>query len=165
MMKFHFPAKEASKQMSQPTLGSWGRLKKTVRFLVGRRRTVWRFPWQEEASRLLVFADSDWGGDLRSRKSTSGGAIVLGKHCLRTWSSTQGAIALSSAEAEFYAMVDAVLRAKWMLSVLSELGVSRVSPVAEVWTDSSAAKSFVEAGLTENAPLRVARTLVAEGGG
>ena len=67
---------------------------------------------------------------------------MLGQHCLRTWSSTQGAIALSSAEAEFYALIDAVLRAKWAQSVLTELGVP-VSPVAEAFTDSSAAKSFV----------------------
>ena len=67
---------------------------------------------------------------------------MLGQHCIRTWSSTQGAIALSSAEAEFYALIDAVLRAKWAQSVLFELGVS-VSPVAEAYTDSSAAKSFV----------------------
>ena len=53
-------------------------------------------------------------------------------------------IALSSAEAEFYAMVDGVLRAKWAQTVLGELGFS-VSPLAElcVCTDSSAAKSFV----------------------
>ena len=49
---------------------------------------------------------------------------------------------MSSAEAEFYALVDGVLRAKWAQSVLSELGVP-VSPVAEACTDSSAAKSFV----------------------
>ena len=66
----------------------------------------------------------------------------MGAHCVRTWSSTQSAIALSSAEAEFYAMVDAALRAKWMVNILSELGVSVVSTV-EVCTDSSAAKSFV----------------------
>ena len=68
---------------------------------------------------------------------------MMGQHCVRTWSSTQSAIALSSAEAEFYALVDAVLRAKWLLSVLSELGVAKVSPVAQVLTDSAAAKSFV----------------------
>ena len=62
---------------------------------------------------------------------------------MRTWSSTQSAIALRTAEAEIYALVDAVLRAKWLLSVLSELGVTDVSPVAVVFTDSSAAKSFV----------------------
>ena len=91
---------------------------------------------------MHVLIDSDWGGDRFSRKSTSGGAICLGRHCLRTWSSTQGAIALSSAEAEFYAMVDGVLRAKWAQTVLCELGVP-ASPVAEVRVDSSVAKSFV----------------------
>ena len=61
---------------------------------------------------------------------------------MRTWSSTQSAIALSSAEAEFYALIDAVLRAMWIQRVLEELGVP-VSRVAEAFTDSSAAKSFV----------------------
>ena len=103
----------------------------------------WKFGWQEEVGHVQVFADSDWGGDRRSRKSTSGGAILLGRHCVRTWSSTQSAIALSSAEAEFYALVDATLRAKGMLSVLSELGLSGLSQVLEVFTDSAAAKSFV----------------------
>ena len=103
---------------------------------------AWHFAFQEEAGKVCVFTDSDWGGDRVSRKSTSGGVICLGGHCVRTWSSTQGAIALSSAEAEFYALVDGVLRAKWAQSVLTELGVP-ISPVAEVYTDSSAAKSFV----------------------
>lgn len=138
-----FPAKELSKDMSRPTVGSWKRLKKAVRFLVGRRRVVWNFPWQEEVGVVQVFADSDWGGCKRSRKSTSGGAVMLGQHCVRTWSSTQAAIALSSAEAEFYALVDATLRAKGMLSVLSELGLPSVGQAVEVFTDSSAAKSFV----------------------
>ena len=140
--ELQFPAKELSKEMAHPTQGSWNRMKKVVRFLVGRRRVLWRYAWQEEATKVQVFADSDWGGDRISRKSTSGGAIVFGKHCLRTWSSTQGAIALSSAEAEFYALIDAVLRAKWMQTVLRELGVP-VSSVAEACTDSSAARSFV----------------------
>ena len=140
--ELQFPAKELSKEMAHPTIGSWHRLKKAVRFLIGRRRVVWEFAWQEEPGCVCVFADSDWGGDRITRKSTSGGAVMLGHHCLRTWSSTQGAIALSSAEAEFYALIGAVLRAKWAQSVLSELGVP-VSPVAEACTDSSAAKSFV----------------------
>ena len=141
--ELQFPAKEASKKMSRPTGGAWARLKKTVRFLVGRERVVWKFAWQAEPRDIRVYADSDWGGDLVSRKSTSGGAIVFGSHCLRTWSSTQGAIALSSAEAEFYALVDATLRAKGMVNMLSELGVKGISPVVEACTDSSAAKSFI----------------------
>ena len=144
-----FPAKELSRDMACPTVGSWGRLKKVARFLVGRRCVVWHYRFQHVPSRLSVFVDSDWGGDRLSRKSTSGGAICLGGHLLRTWSSTQSAIALSSAEAEFYALVDGALRAKWAQTVLSELGWTE-SPVAEVaspafelLTDSSAARSFV----------------------
>ena len=39
-----FPAKVLSSEMANPTAASWRRLKKVVRFLVGRKRVVWRFP-------------------------------------------------------------------------------------------------------------------------
>ena len=68
---------------------------------------------------------------------------MLGGHCVKAWSSTQGAVALSSAEAEFYAMVDAVIRAKWMATVAKEMGMWEVQPSMILDTDSSAAKSFV----------------------
>ena len=42
---------------------------------------------------------------------------MMGGHCLKTWSSTQGAVALSSAEAEFYAMVDGLIKGKWMVTI------------------------------------------------
>ena len=66
----------------------------------------------EEVAQLKVITDADWSGDKRSRKSTSGGTAMRGKHCLRTWSTTQGAIALSTAEVELYAVLDGVLRFK-----------------------------------------------------
>ena len=68
---------------------------------------------------------------------------MLGKHCIKTWSATQGAYALSSAEAELYAMVEGVTRAKGLASLARELGLGELSPVLKLGTDSSAAKSFV----------------------
>ena len=68
---------------------------------------------------------------------------MLGKHCIKTWSVSQGALALSSAEAELYAMIEGVTRAKGLLSIASELGFSDLSNVVRLGTDSSAAKSFV----------------------
>ena len=47
---------------------------------------------------------------------------MLGNHCVKTWSTSQGAVALSSAEAEFYAMIEAVIRAKAVSHVMVELG-------------------------------------------
>ena len=69
--------------------------------------------------------------------------MALGRHCLKTWSATQGAVALSSAEAEFYAMVDGVLRAKWAVTVARKLGCGIDGGELVLGTDSSAAKSFV----------------------
>ena len=67
---------------------------------------------------------------------------MLGKHCIKTWSSTQGAVALSSAEAEFYAMIEAVIRGKGILNIMQEIGFV-VTERIQLFTDSSAAKSFV----------------------
>ncbi len=65
---------------------------------------------------------------------------MLGKHCIKSWSSTQGAVALSSAEAEFYAMIEAVIRGKGIL--MQEIGFVATERI-QLFTDSSAAKSFV----------------------
>ena len=104
---------------------------------------VWDFQWQEEPGYARVFSDSDWGGNVKDRKSTSGGVWMMGRHCIKTWSSSQGAVALSSAEAEFYGMVEAVTRAKGLGSLARDLGFSNISSVVQLGTDSSAAKSFV----------------------
>ena len=83
------------------------------------------------------------GGEVEERKSTSGGVWMIGSHCIKVWSATQGAYALSSAEAEFYAMIEGVTRSKGLISLASELGFRGLSNVVNVYTDSSAAKSFV----------------------
>ena len=68
---------------------------------------------------------------------------MLGSHCIKTWSASQCAYALSSAEAEFYAMIEAVTRARGLISLARELGFEGMSNVVCLGTDSSAAKSFV----------------------
>jgi len=68
---------------------------------------------------------------------------MMGDHCIKTWSATQGAYALSSAEAEFYGMIEGVTRAKGLLSLAKEMGFEKLMNVVHLKTDSSAAKSFV----------------------
>ena len=58
----------------------------------------------------------------RQEKSTSGGVLTLGAHLIKSYSRQQKLIALSSAEAEFYAMIEAVTCAKGLLSLACELG-------------------------------------------
>ena len=153
-----FPAKELCKHMSKPTEQSWKRLKRTVRYVLGRERVVWKFVWQEWEKKLRVHRDSDWGGDRRTRKSTFGGILVWGRHPLKSWSSTQGAIALSSAEAKLYAMSEAVAKAKGVQNILKDMGVLSLEyDKVEVLSDSSAARSFVHrrgAGRMKHLDLR-----------
>ena len=68
---------------------------------------------------------------------------MFGKHCWKAWASTQGAVALSSAEAEFYAMMEGAQRGKWAITVARELGVRLGEGGLVLKTDSEAAKSFV----------------------
>ena len=48
---------------------------------------------------------SDWAGDLLGGKSTTGVIVRRGKHLLRHMSCLQTLVALSSGEAEYYALI------------------------------------------------------------
>jgi hypothetical protein len=137
-----FAAKEVCREMARPTSDGWRKLKILARFILERAAVVWQFDWQNEAEvGLRAFSDSDWAGCRKTRRSTSGGVLLLGSHCLKTWSSTQAPIALSSAEAEYYAMVEAATRAIGLRSMLEEVGIGLSGPV-ELLSDSSAARGF-----------------------
>ena len=134
-----FAAKEICRKMANPTSQDFANVKKLVRFILGVEAVKWEYPWQDVVSTLRVMADSDWAGCLQTRRSTSGGLVMLGQHPLRTWSVTQSVVALSSAEAELYSMTEGASRGLALQSMLREMGVSVDLVVA---TDSSAAKTF-----------------------
>ena len=74
-----FSAKEVCRWMSSPTASAWAALKRLVRYLVGLPRLVFRYVDQEISS-IDAYADIDWAGCSRTRKSTSGGCVMLGAH-------------------------------------------------------------------------------------
>ena len=130
-----FGAKEICRFMSSPTETSVAAMKRLGRYLLDHKRLVWTYPWQQ-AEGIDVYSDTDWSGCPRTRRSTSGGCVMLGKHCIRTWSSTQPSVTLSSGEAEFYGLVKAAGAGLGHQSIMKDLGLD--TPVC-VWTDSSAA--------------------------
>ena len=96
-----FATKEISREMSSPTTKSHEKLKRLARYLLSFLAVKLYYRWQCDSGITLdVHTDSDWAGCVRTRRSTSGGSIQLGRHTLRTWSSTQRTVAMSSAEAE-----------------------------------------------------------------
>ena len=135
-----FASKESSRGMAKPTKGDVLRLKRTPRYLCGAKRVTNKLEWQGVQSKLRTFSDSDWAGCVKSRRSTSGGAISHGEHLLTHWSSTQTTVALSSAEAELNALVKAISESLGIKNMMSHAGVSLG---VEVFTDSSAARGIV----------------------
>jgi len=143
-----FAVKELCKNMSKPTGEDWNRLKRLGRYLIGRVRVVNTFKYQKWDGIVTAWTDSDYAGDKVSRKSTSGGLIMLGDHMIKSWSSTQPVIALSSGEAEYYAIVKGSsvgMGVKSMLidwDVLTTINTMHSSEDIKVNTDSSAARGI-----------------------
>ena len=98
-------SKEASRCMSSPTRDDWSKLKRIGRYLLHNKRVAHLYRWQAPTDCITAMVDSNWAGCLKTRKSTTGMAMLFGDCLLRTISRTQSNIALSSAEAELYAMV------------------------------------------------------------
>ena len=92
--------------MSAPTELALKAQKKLGRYVVSHRRLVFQYPWQT-VEKIDAYSDTDWSGCPKTRKRTSGGCLMLGKHLIKSWSSTQASVSLSSGEAEFYAVAKA----------------------------------------------------------
>jgi hypothetical protein len=134
-----YSVKELARHMSKPRECDFVRLKRLGRYLIGRERYVVTFAYQEYMPVVTSWVDSDWAGCRETRKSTSGGVTMLNNHPLKHWSSTQGVIALSSGEAEYYAIVKGASQAFGIASMLSDVGVTCTVIVK---SDATAAKGI-----------------------
>ena len=96
--------------------------------------------WQCMPRSIDAFTDASWAGCKVSRKSTSGGAMMWGKHFIKSGSKTQPIISLSSGEAELHGAVKAATEGIGIQSLLLDLGIS-VS--GQVLADASAALGII----------------------
>ena len=94
------------------------------------------FVWQDDPAELIAYVDSDWAGDRATRKSTSCGMVFRGHHLIKSWSSNQQIVALSSGEAELYALTKGAAQTLGIVSMAHDLGETLK---AVVRCDSSAA--------------------------
>ena len=94
-----------TRHMKEPRSGHMQELKRLGRYLVKNRRCVLTYARQTSDATLQVHVDSDWAGDSLGRKSTTGVIVRRGEHLLRRMSCLQMLVALSSGEAEYYALI------------------------------------------------------------
>jgi len=116
-------ATHLARTMAKPYVGDEQGVKRVIRYLAGRPRCAWRYGFQEEPHTLDVYTDSDWAGCTATRKSTSGGIILHGRHPIMHWSKLQGNVALSSGEAELNSQVKGVAEALGVRNAARDLGV------------------------------------------
>ena len=70
--------------MSAPCKGDWRALKRLARYLAGKLRVVTLYKYQSGATWIETWVDTDYAGCRRTRKSTSGGAAMVGEHVVKS---------------------------------------------------------------------------------
>ena len=126
--------RDLARKMQQRRLDEMG-LKRVARFLGVRPRLVWLFKWQKRVTRIESWCDTDHAGCIRTRKSVSGCALMLGGSTVSTFCKGQAVIALSSGEAEYYGLVSATSQMLGLQSILFDWGWKFN---AHVWMDATA---------------------------
>ena len=69
-----------------------------------------------------VYVATDFVGCARTRRSTSGGAALLGTHVIKHWSTTQSTVSLSSVETELTSFCRGASHAMGLQNILRDLG-------------------------------------------
>ena len=143
-----FAVKELSRGLSPPTSEHECKVKHLLRFLAGTKhftqqlRPTLTLSPQHKGLDIQVFVDSDWAGCHETRRSTSGVSLfVLGANIL-SHSRTQATVALSSGEAELYAIGSGIADALFVPSLVEESKLFQKSNIF-VSTDSNVGKSIV----------------------
>ena len=140
-----YAVKKICRHTSKPRARHWSKLKRLGRYLIMYPRVVWRFVDDShrgtmDRDHIDVFTDSDWAGDKTSRRSTSGGMAVLAGGVVKSWSSTQGTVAMSVGEAEYYALVKGAAEGLAIQALAEDLGWTLK---LRLWVDSNTAKAVV----------------------
>lgn len=135
-----YALKEVARELSKLSMGTFLRFKRILRYLkecdqVGLVIKMPRLP-----KRIKIYVDSNWAGCGRTAKSTSSIWVEWGPFApLRSACKTQGLIALSSGEAEYYAQLLGASEGLFIRNLLSELN-HEVD--LEICNDSSAARGI-----------------------
>jgi len=79
-------AKELCRNMANLHEGDWTAAKRLGRYLLSKPRFEARYDHQRLPGFMQVWVDTDFAGCMRTRKSTSGRAIMFGDYFMTSWS-------------------------------------------------------------------------------
>lgn len=126
-----------SQFMQQPREAHWTAALRVVRYLKGCPGQGILFRADSNLE-LSIYVDADWSSCPESRRSLSAYVVFLGTSPIDWKTKKQDTVSMSSAEAEYRAMGQAVKEIKWINPLLEDLGVKVAKPI-RFFCDSKAA--------------------------
>jgi hypothetical protein len=127
-----------------PGPSHWKAVTRIFRYLRGTSSYRLAFGPSTSGNQLVTgFSDSDFGGNLDTRRSTSGYVFYIGSSPISWSSKLQPTIALSTSEAEYTATVHAGKEALWLRTFMTELGYDMAGPTC-VNIDSQSALAVAQ---------------------
>ena len=103
------------------------------------------YPEDITKNKLICFVDAAYGNDYKKRRSTTGFAFTYSGGAIVYKSKAQSITALSSTEAELIAAVTAAKTARFIRSVLQELGFPQTGPTP-IYEDNKPTIDIVNSG-------------------
>ncbi|XP_071689209.1 secreted RxLR effector protein 161-like [Rutidosis leptorrhynchoides] len=95
-------------------------LKRIIRYIQGTTNLGLQL-YASSSNTLVSYFDADWAGCPTTRRSTSGYCVFLGNNLLSWSSKRQLTPSLSSAEAEYRGVANAVAKTCWVRNLLRKL--------------------------------------------
>ena len=136
-----------SQKMSEPTVADLGTAKHVLRYLKGTQDLGLTFTKSLSPLTLLKgFCDSDWGASVEDRQSLTGYNFQLSQHGpLISWKSRkQPTVALSTCEAEYIALANAVQEAKFLMQLCLDMKVGIKEGKSLIMIDNQGAMNLAK---------------------
>ena len=125
-----------SRFMSRPGEIHWEAVKWLLRYMKGSAEVQLVYS-QEKEFKTQGYCDSDYTGDRDGSRSLSGYVFTIGGKVVSWRSSLQPVVALSTTEAEYISLTEAVKESIWLRGLLEDIGISHGT--VQVWCDSQSA--------------------------
>ena len=139
-----YAVNNVAKFCAHPTVKHWTAVKRIMRYLRGTTNFGIEYVCQSE-KRCIGYSDSDWGGDIVDRKSTSGYVFQIAGGSISWRSKKQGMVALSTAEAEYVALASATQEALWLNQLLAEINYESSDEPMVIYEDNQSAIAMAKA--------------------
>ena len=126
-----------SQYMSAPSEDHWSGIKRILRYIKGTINYGLCFS-TDNKNELIGYSDSDWAGDINTRRSTSGYNFFIGNSLVSWLSRKQITVAKSSTEAEYVSLSSTAQEAIWLRRLLNGLKFDIVCPT-RIYEDNQGA--------------------------